>query len=506
MTPTNRIIFNTIILYAKIIICMAITLWAVPIILRALGVEDYGLYNLLAGVIALLSFLNASMTISTQRFLSVARGEKDEDQYNRVYNVSILIHLIIGIIVIIIFEALAPFLFKGFLNIDPTKIDIASTIYQILVINMFFTILTVPFNAVLNAYEDMLPFSIISIIEALLKLGIAYLLLHLTHNQLLVYSLGMMGITIFTLLITIAYVLIRYTRLHFRPFQTFDSSLFRQMLGFCGWNTFGSFAIACRNQGVAIVLNLFYGTVVNAAYGIANQINGVLNYFSSTIQKSINPQLMMSEGENDIARRTTLSYDLSKFSTIILGVVAIPLIVEMPKVLEIWLGDYPEYTLLFSRLILVVSLIYQLSSGLMSAIQSTGHIKTYQIVISCVILLNIPLSYYWLYIGDNAAVAFYVLIVIEVISLVVRIVFAQRIARIPIKDFVHAVLLPVSAILSATYIVLTGFTYIMEGSFVRIVITSCIGVILVGLGAWIWVLNQTERDWIIQKIKTHGKQ
>lgn len=501
MNATNRIIFNTIILYIKIIICMAISLWTVPIVLRALGVEEYGLFNLLAGVIAMLSFLNASMTISTQRYLSIAKGEKNEEKFNSVFNASIFIHILIGFIVATLFEICAPFLFDGLLNIAPEKRTLASEVYQILIVNMFFIIVTVPYNAVLNAHENMLPFSIISIIDAIIKIGLAYFILYIENNRLIVYSFGMMGVTFFTLVTTALYTHLRYPSLRFKPRQYRDKDLFYQMLSFCGWNTFGGFAMACRNQGIAIVLNLFYGTFVNAAYGIANQINGVLSYFSATIQKSINPQLMMSAGEQNNEKRVALTYSLSKYSTLILAVVAIPLIIEMPTVLQLWLKDVPENTIIFTRLILLLSILYQLSSGLMSAIQATGKIRNYQVIVSSIIILNIPISYGVLALHADAYSAFIILIVMELVCLVYRIWSAKKIAHIPVRNFCKQIILPLAIVLGTTYVLLYCFTIYVEASILRVVATSALSVLITACGTWLGALNQSEKEWVISLVK-----
>lgn len=388
--------FNTVVLYVKIVVNMLLSLISVPLIMHALGVSDYGLYNLIAGVIGMLSFLNASMTVSTQRYLSVTIGERNQEKSNRIYNNALLLHLLLGLICVVIFEACAPFLFDGFLNIDSNKLGTAKIIYQFLVVTTFATIITVPYVAVMNAKEDMLAFSIIGIIDALLKLCLAIYLSYCPFDKLIFYGIGMAAISIFSMLFNRGVVHFKYKE-YKRDFRTYyDKVTFREMFGFMGWNTFGSVAVIGRNQGVAIILNRFCGTVLNAAYGVANQINGVLGYFSNTFNKSINPQLMQSEGMKDRDRLIRISFVSSKFSVLVLALFIWPLIIEMPYVLFKWLKEVPEYTSILSCSILIFSLVYQYSMGLMSAIQATGKIRNYQITMGVLILLNIPLSYIFL--------------------------------------------------------------------------------------------------------------
>ena len=225
-----------------------------------------------------------------------------------------------------------------------------------------------------------------------------------------------------------------------------------------------------RNQGVAIVINLFFGTIVNAAYGVANQINGVLNYFSTTFQRAINPQLMQSEGMKNRERLIDMSYTSSKFSLLVLALFAVPLIVEMPYVLKIWLHDVPDFTIEFSRLILLLSIIFQLSMGLMSAIQAVGEIKTYFISISCLVLLNIPISYFFFSVGLPAYWSVISFIVIELISFCVRIYFAKKLVGISPRKFMDEVLLKSIYCISSALVLPIVFHILLPESFIRLLL------------------------------------
>ncbi len=496
MKPTNRIIFNTVVLYAKILICMAISLWTVPLVLKALGKEDFGLYNLVAGIVVMLSFLNGAMTVSTQRYLSVTMGEGDKWKLLEIYNLSVLLHFVIGAVVVLMVEIFAPFLFDYVLNIDPLRLDTAKILLHYLVISMFFTIFMVPFDAVLNAYENMFVFSVIGVIESVLKLGVALCLPFIPFDKLEFYGIAIVGVTIFVFMLKFAYTHFRYKDLRLSFSALHNMKLFWSMFGFAGWNTILSLSMIFRNQGLAVVLNHFFGTIVNAAYGIANSINGVVSYFSSTIQKSINPQLMQSRGAHDDEKLLGLTFGLSKFSTLCMGIVAIPLIVEMPYILDVWLPTVPEGTVAISRLIIILSLIYQLSSGLMSAIQSTGQVKWYSITMGTMLISTIPIAYGVLKGGAVMESALYVACTIEFLSLWVRLGFVKKFVGISVKEYVGRIILPLTVLFIITGIVLWCITMAMESSVYRLAIICVVDVAVYCLIAYKYLLSRSERAYI----------
>ena len=479
---------------------MLISLISVPLILRALGESDYGVYNLVAGVVSMLAFLNSSMSISTQRFLSVAIGEKNVSRLNEIYNASIILHLAIGLIVVVGFEICGLFLFDSFLNIEPDRIRPAKIIYQFLVISTFFTILSVPYGAILNAKENMLAFSIIGILEALLKLLLAVYLGFCRFDRLITYGLGMAFLAISITLINRVFVKHKYREFSFRPLLYLKKQTFLEMLGFAGWNTLGSVAMIGRNQGIAIILNLFYGTVVNAAYGIANQINSVLNYFSTTFQRALNPQLMQSEGMKDRDRLIRISLISSKFSVLVLSFFAIPLIIEMPYVLELWLNKVPTYTLRLSQLILVLSIVFQYSMGLMSSIQAVGKIRNYFLIISFLILLNLPVSFVLLKNGFPPYSCIISFICIELISFMVRLYMATRLTGLQAKDFLSQVIAPTILVFVTSLVPALSIHFLLKESFVRLAFVCVAYAIVFVFTTWRFAINESQRQYVMSNL------
>lgn len=494
MQVTDRVIFNTGILYAKIVICVFISLWSVPLVLHALGASDYGLYNLIAGVISMLSFLNASMTVSLQRFMSVSMGEGDYVKLNKIYNTGILLHVLIGILIVCFLEVCSLFIFDNFLNIPIGRLETAEIVYQFLIISMFVTIVSVPFDAVLNAEEDMLAFSIISIIEAILKLGIAFCLTWISYDKLIFYGFSLACIVMLSTAIKFLYVRHRYDDFRISLKKEFSISLSKEMFGFIGWNALGGGAMISRNQGVAILLNLYFGTLINAAYGIANQISSVLSFFSASLQKSLNPQLMKSEGMGNRERLLRLAFISSKYSVLLLGIFVIPLLIYMPLILRLWLTNVPEYTVLFSRLVLVLAFLGQYSVGIQVLIQSIGKIRFYFISVSILIFGGLLVIFGGLRMMKLPELALYCFIVVEIILLVIRILFAHKLAGFQVVRFINEVVLPTLAVCVGAFVVCYWLSLLLGMSFIGMVLSIVVTILVFSLLAWIMALNDNEKN------------
>lgn len=497
MRGTNRIIINTIILYVKIIVCMVISLWTVPLFLKGLGEQDFGVFNLVAGIVAMLAFLNGAMTVSTQRFLSVTIGEKDNKKLQEVFNLSIVLHIILGIFVVVLIEASVPFLIEHVINIPQGYTEIVRLLFHYLAVSICFTIIAVPFDAVLNSYENMAAFSIFGIIESLMRLAIALAIQYIDiTGRLNFYGYCSMFIALAILLLKYIYTSRRYKHLSLSYKYCKNKKLFFELCGFAGWNALNSIAIIGRNQGIALTLNHFLGATINAAYGIGNQINGVLGYFSQTIQKSITPQLMESHGAHDKNKLEAMTFGLTKYSTLSMGIVAIPLFVEMPFILNSWLPIVPSHTISFSRYIIILSLLFQLSSGLMSAVQSSGKIKWYTICICITLISIIPTSYLSLKTGSKAVIALQIACAFEVIAFIIRLFFAKKLTDINTNKYITTLVLPLIATHTITTSILYLITTVIQESFIRLILNSFVGVILFCFVAYYITLTKIEKEYI----------
>lgn len=497
MNSNNRIIFNTIVLYAQVIINMLLSLWTVPLVLQALGQSDYGLYNLVAGIVVMLTFLNSSMTVVTQRYMSVTMGTDNLNELNNVYNASIRIHIILGISLVLVLEVLTPFLFDGFLNIETGRRAPAICLYQFMIVSTFFSIIAVPFDATLNAYEDMVVFSIISILEAFFKLLLALTLSHLNTDRLIFYGLGLAIISILGVLIRIFIVNKKYLNLRVNILKNVPKELYRDMLAYAGWNTFGSVAMIGKNQGIAVVLNLFRGTVINASFGIANQINGLLSSFTANIQKAVSPQLMKHQGAKRHDKMINMSFSLVKVATIVFSLFAVPVFIELDILLRWWLhGVVPEYTLVFCRLIIITQLLFQLSSGVALVIDAVGKIKSYRIVLSCALILNIPVAYLFMRWDYEPYMIIFSMIVIEIVCLIIRLIFARYTAKFPITLYIKECLLPLLIIVLLSMLGGLSVVKLVHPCFGRVILVSLITCVITCFLSYIIVMKPYEKAFI----------
>jgi len=481
---------------------MSIALYSTRLVLNALGAEDYGIFTLVSGVIVMLSFLNVAMTISTQRYLSYYIGAGNHDKLKQVFNSSVLLHSLMGITLVIVFEVVGMFFFNKVLNIPAARLSTAKMIFHFTVISTFFTIASVPYDATLNARENMLLIAGIGIWESLAKLGIAIYLQYTGYDKLVVYGALIASVTVISLLIKRIYCSAKYQEAHISVRKYFSKSLLKEMFSYAGWNMFGAGSVVARNQGLAMILNVFFGTIINATYGIANQVNAQLSYFSVTMLQSLNPQIIKSEGSGDRSRMLRLAMIASKFSFFLLSFFAIPVIIEMPELLHLWLKNVPAHSIIFCRLIIIVSMVTQLTVGLQVAIQSVGRIKTYQIVVSALLMMNLPVSYLLLKMGLPSYSVLASAICIEAITCSYRVLAAHRLTGLSVSEYLRkGVLTSLVPVLLAFGIALLP-QLAMPQSFLRLLVTGCVssaalfgGVKFLGLTAY----EQEKIEGIIMK-------
>lgn len=480
MQAANRVVLNTGFLYGKMLVTMLIALYATRLVLNGLGAVDYGIFNLVAGIVAMLSFLNSSMTLSTQRYMSFFLGSGDLLQLKKAFNSGIWLHLFISIIVVGLLELSGVYLFGHVLNIPADRVAAARTIFHFMTASAFFTIVSVPYDAMINTHENMLLLAVLGICESFVKLGLAVSLAYMEGDKLVFYSAGLALLLVALLLFKWSYCTARYPESRVSV-KYFDRRLLKEMFAYSGWAMVGASGVIAKTQGIAMVLNVFFGTVINAAFAIANQVNAQLSYFAVTMLQALNPQLVKSEGSGNRERMAMLSLMACKFAFYLLSFFAIPAIIEMPYILHIWLKNYPEHTVAFCRLIIAGSLVYQLSGGLQMAVQAVGRIKTFQLVLFGLLLLNIPGAYLLLRAGFPPASVLTLSLLIECAIAAYRMLAAKKLTGIPVRSFLVNVvwhsLLPVG--IAAGVALLPSF--LMNEGFARLLATGCLAVCTLGL-------------------------
>jgi len=445
MQHSFKLLLNTIASYAKIIINTLVTIFATRIALKALGAEDFGIYNLIAGIIVMLSFINGSLMISSQRFFSISIGAKSINKLNANFNASLGIHILLSICIAVAFIIISPILFGGFLNIEPEQISSAKSIYYIMIISSVFTIGSIPFSALMNAYEDMIALSLIDILACILKFIAAFSLLFFSTNLLEWYAFLMMISVVVKMFLEFLWCKKKYSKIELNLRMLYNRNVTREMLGFVGWNTMGAFAVIVGNQGIAVVLNIFFGTIINAAYGIANQVNSLVLSFASTLTTVFTPMIIQAKGAGNNKRMLMSAILSSKLSFLLSSVLALPILIHLSDILKLWLGNTPPVmTEIFCFYIVISFLVVQLYPGINRAIYASGKIKGYQLSLTIILVSTIPLGVLLFNLGYPAYSILKVKFILQVIVLVSTIYYASKICQLNWQSFViYSILFPV---------------------------------------------------------------
>ena len=345
MSIANRVIKNTGFLYAKMGITMFISLYTTRLILNSLGASDFGIFNIVGGAISMLGFLNAAMASATQRFMSFSEGEGNKEKQKVIFNVSFILHLIISVIVGLSLLATGYFFFSGILNIPESRVLAAKIVYGSLIISTMFTVMTVPYDAIMNAHENMKYYAMIGVCESLLRLSVAFVCVYTHHDRLIVYGALMACIPLITLTTMRIYCHKKYDECIISVQKYWDKKLMKEMTSFAGWNFFSSMITICSAYGQGIILNHFFGTLLNAAQGIASQLNGQLQVLSANMLKAINPVLGKSAGANNKQLLVKSTMFGAKYASALYLIIAIPMFIEAPYILQLWLKNVPEWTI-----------------------------------------------------------------------------------------------------------------------------------------------------------------
>lgn len=499
-TETNkRIAKNTLLLYFRMLFMMAVSLYTSRVVLNALGVEDFGIYNVVGGVVAMFGFLNSAMSTSTQRYITFELGRNDFKQLNKVFNISISIHAFISIVILILAETIGLWFLYHKMTIPVERMDAALWAYQGAIASTIILIMSVPYNATIIAHEKMSAFAYISVLEVVLKLLIVYLLLIGDFDKLKLYAVLM-----FSVQLIIRFIYGNYCKRHFPETKILfckDWTLFKNMLAFAGWNLWGNCAAIAFTQGVNILLNMFFGPAVNAARGIAVQVQNAVTQFSFNFQTALNPQITKSYATGDYTYMHKLIFRSSKFTFFLLLFLSLPILLETETILTIWLGNVPEHTVNFLRLILCVTIIDATANPLMVSAAATGKVKVYQSVVGGILLAILPISYVVLKLGGNPESVFIVHLSICIIAFITRLYIIAPLVNLKLAQYFKIVILKCFTMLIIASILPISLKILLPCSFVNffLVCLSCIISILSSI--YFIGLDQDEKRFINKKIK-----
>ena len=464
---SKRIAKNTLLLYFRMILIMVVSLYTSRIILNELGVEDFGIYNLVAGVVILFSFLSNAMITATQRYLSIAIGKKDEKYIQAVFSTSLLSHFFLIFFIFLAAETIGLWLINAKLEIPADRMSATNFVYQLAILTTCVNIIRIPYNASIIANERMSFFAYVSIVETFLKLAVVWALAITPGDKLVIYSFLLLLVAI---VIDIAYWYYCQRFLLANKFYLkTNKKLFVELTSFSVWNLFGGLADIGYKQGTNIILNLFWGVSINAVLGITNQIRNALVPFIGNLQLAVNPQMVKSYALGDYEYFKILVYRISKYSYFLMLIIVFPIIFNIDLILELWLKNPPEHTAIFAILTSVYCLVDSLTGPLWAAMQAGGKIKRFQIVKGICLLLNLPVSYLFLMYGYAPSVVLIIQIVITGFTVGVRVLFVKYYLQFSIRNYVREVIFPI-VFVTALSLPIALYIYAETGGYYRLLL------------------------------------
>ena len=458
----KRIAKNTLYLYARMLFSLLVSLYTSRVILHALGPEDYGINNVVGGVVSMFAFLSGTMTTASQRFFSFSIGKGDYKRLKTTFETSNTIIIILAVIIILCVETIGLWLLNNKLVIPQDRMVAAHWVFQFATASLFLRIISVPYNAAIVAHEKMSAFAFIGILDVVLKLVIALIIQYAVKSadKLIIYSSLICGLAI---LMRLLYVM--YSKRNFEECQKvkikYHKEIGREIFSFFGWNTVGAFSWVAKEQGVNIVINMFCGPIVNAARGINTQVTGAISGFITNFQTAMNPQITKYYAAEDKTAMFNLVFRGAKFSFFLFCFLALPIFIDIDCILDIWLIEIPEHTSSFIRLTLILMSIETLSSPIITSLLATGRVRNYQIIVGLLLLLNLPFSYFALKMGFEPESTIIIAIILSLISFIIRLILLHNYIGFPIsRFFVQVFLRSVVVVLLSAIIPWLSFVFI----------------------------------------------
>ena len=493
----KRIAKNTLLLYIRTLLIMLVTLYTSRVVLNTLGVTDYGVYNVVGGVVAMFGFINSSMASATQRFITFALGKGDKDNLQKVFSTALQIHVLIAALIVVLGETVGLWFMYTQMQIPADRMDAAFWVLQCSIVSAVVMIISVPYNADIIAHEKMSAFAYISILEAVLRLAIVYLLLAFSYDKLILYAFLTLAVQ---LLIRFCYS--SYCNKHFPESKyrhVWDKSLFKEMTGFAGWGMFSSLSGILSGQGLNMLLNVFFGPVVNAARAVAVQVQNAILQFIGNFQMAINPQITKTYANGEMEDMHKLMFRSARFTFYLLFVVSLPVLFETNFILTVWLKTVPENTVIFLRIMICVSLLYPLSNPLIIANQATGQVRNFQFVSGLILLFILPVSYICLSFGLPAYSVFVVHFIMEFTTLFYRLRLLRSSINIRFIDYFKNVFFRVVLVVTISIIIPIAIYNYMCNTIIRFFLICIICILSVGLSAYTVGLSHNERLFIKSK-------
>ena len=450
MDAASRVAVNTIAQYVKTVFSVVVSLYTSRIILDNLGISDFGIYDLVGGIIALFSFVNLTLSTTTQRYLSYHQGKNDLPMSIKIFNNSFITQIAIAGFLCLLMLSLTHPIFDHLLRIEPERIHAAYFVYYCMVATLFLNFLSVPYQALLIAHENIVYSSIVVMCESVLKIPVAFSLAWAPFDRLEWYALCVLLMFVPTFFAYYIYCRKKYVECQHVTMRSFDKNLFKEMFSFTGWTLYGTACVVGRNRGLAIIINNFFTTAMNGAMGIGNQVSGYLSFLSTSLTNSMRPQIVKAEGAGNRKKMLRLSEICCKASLVLMTLIAMPAIFEMDDLMALWLVDVPAYAVFFARAFVLSAWIDQFTVGLSVANAAVGNVKAFQVVTNTVKVLALPVIIVFLKIGFAVEYVMAVYILFEIICSCIRLFMLRRSVGLSIKSFGRNVVIPLIVPILAT--------------------------------------------------------
>ena len=495
----KRIAKNTLLLYFRMFLTIIISLYTSRVVLKALGVNDYGIYNVVGGIVSMFNILSGSLSSAISRFITFELGKNDVLKLKKVFSSSLTIQIVLAIFIVVIAEIVGIWFINEKMNIAPDRLHAANWVFHFSILTFVVNLISVPYNAVIIAHERMSAFTYISILDVVGKLLIAYFIIISPIDRLVFYAMLMCLIAV-----VIRFVYAFYCKRNFEECNynfIWDKGLIKQMFSFAGWNFIGSSSAILRDQGGNIILNMFFGTTVNAARGISYQVFSAIYSFVTNFMTAVNPQITRSYAIGDHEYMMKLVYNGSRFACYLLFILSLPVIINADYLLYMWLGTVPENTVLFVRLILIFALSEAISKPLITAQLATGNIRNYQLVVGGIQMLNLPISYIILIFYERPETIFIVAIVVSHLCLASRLYMLRKLIDLSVKKFLKKVYINIISVFSISSIIPICISLFIESDILNFIIITIMSILSSILTILFIGLNKTERFYILEKVR-----
>lgn len=491
---------NSLFLYIRLLLMMAITLFTSRVVLSCLGEDDYGIYNVVGGVVSMFAFIQNSLIIAIQRFITFELGSGNKERLHKVFSTSVNIQFIIAIIIFVLAETIGLWFLNTKMSIPDGRIEAANFVLQCSIITTMISLITVPYNATIIAHEHMAVFAYFSIIEALLKLAIAYLLYISQFDKLKIYAILILFVSVIVQIMYSSYCRRKFEEAHFS--FGLDKKLFKEMASFAGWSFVGNTSTMLNTHGVNMLINVFFGVKINAARALAVQVENALEQFVNGFTTAINPQITKSYASNELNDLYLLICRGSKFSFFIMLIMAVPIIIESDTILSLWLKEVPSYTSIFLKLVILYSLITSLAKPMVTGILATGKIKRYQIEMNLISILIFPLSWITFYFGAPAYMTYIIANVIMFFLTFVRLKELKRLIDFPINEFLSQYLTIMIIVCFLAFSAPLAVQSLMSPSISRFFLICILSVMWSIICIFVVGLKRNEREFLVKKIRT----